>query len=312
MTRSLVLLNPRASRIRVHARRAEVEAALVAALRRRDGEDPEIVTAATPAEVPGQVAAAIRAGATTVVGVGGDGTLREIAAALAGTGVALGIVPGGTGNILAGSLGIPGGMAAAAAALASARPRAIDVGSVRIEPAGSGAPWATTFLVGAGIGFDAEVMASTPDALKRRAGRAAYFARAAILAARIDTRPYRLELDGATLVVEGSIALVANLAELVPGVLRPRLPVVPDDGLLDVIVVGARGPVAGVRALVDQLVRTELGTRYGGASIRVRARDVRISAEPPAAVQVDGDPYPPGALAASVRPGALRVLVPAT
>ncbi|MFO1539666.1 MAG: diacylglycerol/lipid kinase family protein [Chloroflexota bacterium] len=310
MTRSLVLLNPRASRLRVHARRAEVEAALVAALRRRDGMDPEIVVAASAAEVPALVADAIRGGATVVVGVGGDGTLREVAAALAGTDVALGIVPGGTGNILAGSLGIPGAMVAAAETLATARTRAIDLGSVRVEPAGVGDPWDASFLVGAGIGFDAEVMASTPDALKRRAGRAAYFARAALLAARIDTRPYRLELDGDPIAVEGSIALVANLAELIPGVLRPRLPVVPDDGLLDVIVVGARGPVAGVRGLVDQLVRSELGSRYGGASIRVRARDVRIAAGPPAAVQVDGDPYPPGALTASVRPGALRVLVP--
>jgi diacylglycerol kinase (ATP) len=164
--------------------------------------------------------------------------------------------------------------------------------------------------VGAGIGFDARVMATTPSALKERLGRSAYFVQAAWVAARIGAVPYRVTVDGETVELDGSIALVANFAELVPGVVRTRLPVLPDDGLFDVFVLGARNPVAGVRGLVDHLVRSDLGHDAKSGTLRLRGRHVRLEALPHEPLQVDGDALGAGSLEATIRPGALTVLAP--
>ena len=166
------------------------------------------------------------------------------------------------------------------------------------------------FAIGCGAGFDARVMATTPSDLKRRIGRAAYFAQAIRLAASIDAVPYRLTVDGRTIDVDASVALVTNMGQLIPGALGPRLPIEPDDGLLDLIVVGASGPVAGVRGLADQLMRMSLGGDSGSNSLRLRCRSVRVEADRPEPLQVDGDPVGWGSLEATVLPAALDVLVP--
>jgi diacylglycerol kinase family enzyme len=104
--------------------------------------------------------------------------------------------------------------------------------------------------------------------------------------------------------------MVTNMGELIPGVVGPRLAIVPDDGLLDLIVVGARGPLHGIKGLVDQLYRTRLGGGSGSDSLRVRGREIVITADRPEPLQVDGDHVGWGSLSARVLPGALQVLVP--
>jgi diacylglycerol kinase family enzyme len=250
----------------------------------------------------------VAGGIGSVIGVGGDGTLTGIASVLAGTGVPLGIVPAGTGNILAGVLGIPGRPQAAIAALTDSKPRSIDLGEVSIEPADGTEPWRQCFAIGCGIGFDARVMLDTPPGLKRRLGRLAYFAQSAWLAAQIGTVPYRLTIDGQLIEMEGSIAMALNVGELIPGLLGPRLKVAPDDGLLEVIVLGASGPIAGVRGLVDHLLRTQHGHDLERRTLRARGTRVRMESTPAEPIQVDGDAYRPGAIEAGIRPGALTVL----
>src|SRR3954451_11319570 len=86
---------------------------------------------------------------------GGDGTTMQAAAALVGTDVVLGVIPGGTGNLLAGNLRIPASPARAARALVRATPRLFDLGRME-RPAG-----AQYFAVACGAGYDARVMAGT-------------------------------------------------------------------------------------------------------------------------------------------------------
>jgi len=313
MARTLVIVNPAASRLKEAGPRATLIDGLRRVLEQRDGVEPEIAMPPDAAAAIEVVRQAVADGAGLVVGVGGDGTLKDIAQALSGTGVPMGMVPGGTGNVLAGVLGVPGSLEGAVALLADGAPRTIDLGDVRVElDAGPGlAPEVRhmTFMVGAGIGFDARVMQSTSPGLKKRLGRSAYFVQAAWLAANIRAVPYRVTVDGEMFELDGSIALVTNFAELVPGFIRTRLPVVPDDGLFDVFVASARNPVAGVRGLVDHLVRTDLGYDEGAGTLRLRGRTVRLEALPHEPLQVDGDHLGPGALDATIRPGALRVLV---
>jgi diacylglycerol kinase family enzyme len=320
VTESLVIVNPFGSRLRDAGRRAALVGALRDVLERRDGSAPHILETASQEETRPAVEAAVAGGAASVVGVGGDGTLREIAAGLAGSGIPLGIVPGGTGNLVAGILGVPATLSEAVAALSQARARTIDIGHVSLRLTGQSDPSAmadpaaemeATFAIGCGAGFDARVMATTPTHLKRRFGKSAYFAQAFRLALDIEAVPFHITIDGEVIETDASIALITNMGELVPGVVGPRLPIVPDDGLLDLIVVGARGPLHGLKGLIDQLYRTRLGGTSGSDSLRIRGQEIDVVADRPEPLQVDGDHVGWGSLTARVLPGALDVLVPA-
>ena len=309
MPGSLVVVNPYASRVRDRQARQVLTQRIHAVLTARDGVAPRIVETATPEDTRPLVAAALDDGMGAVVGVGGDGTMRDIAAVLADTRVPLGIVPAGTGNQVAAVLGVPLKPEAAIAALAGARTRTIDLGEVRVSPT-DGPVTTSVFIIGCGAGLDARLMATTPGELKRRIGKSAYFMQAARLAPGIRAAPCRIEVDGEVIETETSIVLVGNMGQLMPGVLDLRLPIDPSDGLFDMIAVGAHGPLHGLVGLADQLWRTELGGRSGATSIRRRGRVISITPERPEPMQIDGDYVGEGSLNARILPGALKVLVP--
>jgi diacylglycerol kinase family enzyme len=101
--------------------------------------------------------------------------------------------------------------------------------------------------------------------------------------------------------------LVANAGEIVPGRIGPRQPIDPTDGLLDLIVVGGRDLLAGLRGAAALLLRSG---EQSGTVIRRGIRTVRIESDPAQPVQTDGDAHPAGTLEAEVIPAALRVLGP--
>jgi diacylglycerol kinase family enzyme len=210
-------------------------------------------------------------------------------------------------------LGVPSDLRRAAAALRTARPRPIDLADVTIEladrPPGA-PPVRTVSAIGCGIGFDARLMGTTHPESKARWGRIAYLLQAVTLAGSVGVVPYHLVIDGHEIEVEASIAMVTNMGDMVPGVIRPRFPAIPDDGLLDVFVVGARHALQGIAGLADQLLRTGTGGGPGSRTLRFRCRSARLASTPPEPIQVDGDPWGDGALEAVVRPGALVMLVP--
>ncbi len=309
MSRSLVIVNPSASRLRDEEARRSLKQQVGVVLTRRDGFAPEIVETTDGGESQSLVEAALADGAPSVVGVGGDGTLRGLASVLAGRGVPMGIVPGGTGNQVAAVLGIPSSPTEAIAALEHARRRDLDIGEARKHLASGVVE--SIFILGCGAGLDARLMATTSSASKRRYGKTAYFAQGVRLAMRVDASPVRISLDGEIIETEASLALVGNMGHLVPGVVGLRLPLDPEDGLLDLIVVAARGPIHGLKGLFDQLTRTALGGTSGSDSLRLRGRHISVEFHSPAPMQVDGDYVGEGSLEARVRPGALEVLVPA-
>src|SRR4029453_8366580 len=113
----------------------------------------------------GEVAGARATDFDVVFALGGDGTVMEVAGALAGTGRPIGVLAGGTGNLLARALGIPLRIRDAVPALIKGKELLIDLG--RLD---SG----RRFAIAAGVGIDAQMVAETPSWLKRRLGVVAY------------------------------------------------------------------------------------------------------------------------------------------
>ncbi len=166
MSRSVLIYNPRAGRV---LRRPGIIAKIQAALRPGSGTLDTVMTEGP--DTAGAIATReIGAGATTIFVCGGDGTINEVAQALEGTGIALGVLPGGTACVLARELGLGNDPVRAAAALATAVPREIAAGRLR-RPDGS----TRLFLMMAGAGFDARIIHGGDLRLKDRIGKLAYW-----------------------------------------------------------------------------------------------------------------------------------------
>jgi diacylglycerol kinase family enzyme len=226
----------------------------------------------------------------------------QIAAALVGTGLPLGLVPGGTGNLLAGNLRLPRNAAKAARALLTARPHAIDIGVVD-RPDG-----AHYFAVASGTGFDAELMAETSAAAKQRLKFGAYVARAVAKLGAVRSVRHRITVDGEAHEVGAAMLLVMNCAELVPPFVRLHRDIEPDDGWLDVVALRADG-IGGSFAAVWDLFR---GAANGAGRVwwgRGRAIRVEVVSDRPRPVQLDGELIGNTPFETRLLPGALTVLV---
>ncbi len=245
----------------------------------------------------------VAAGMDAIAVLGGDGTTMRAAAALVGTQIPLGMIPGGTGNILAGNLRIPRSPLEAADVLVSGSRRSVDLGRVG-RPDGD-----HFFAVAAGAGVDAQVMAATPAASKRRWGMAAYIWEALRLVSEFRTRSYEIILDGDRLQTDATMVLVANCGEVFPPHLKMGPDVALDDGWFHVAIVRATGLWQALR-VVWQVVRQHQTTLPPGLLDFHKARHVTVTANPGQAVQLDGDPCGATPFSAVIVPAAIQVLAP--
>ena len=166
---------------------------------------------------------------------GGDGTVAACAGALAGTGVAMALVPFGTGNLLARNLGIPLEMAEALDVAFGPDERTLDVLEAGEQ----------RFVVMAGLGFDAALMRDTDEDLKDRIGWLAYVGGMAKALRRTPRARFTMTIDDGPPETSQAIGvLVGNVGQLQAGItLMPDAR--PDDGQLDVLVLAPR-TVAGL------------------------------------------------------------------
>jgi diacylglycerol kinase family enzyme len=239
---------------------------------------------------------AVAAGAGLVFAVGGDGTVRACAEALAGTAIPLAIVPRGTANLAARALGIPHRLDAALAAGFRGHERRIDLATAD----------GMTYAAMAGLGVDAAVVAAAPAGLKARAGWLAYAAAGARLA-HGPCATFDLSLDGTPLTCAARSVVVGN-AGLLPGgfVLLPGARL--DDGHLDVGILAPSSLLDWGRVAHRVLTQSRRESR---PLLSYRARHVEIRADRELPRQVDGEVIEPGrALTVTVLPAALLVRVP--
>lgn len=245
----------------------------------------------------------VDAGVDVVVAVGGDGAVLQVVNALAETKVALGIIPMGTGNLLAGNLGIPHQLDRAVDVLVNGHHRRIDLGRVTVGGKDH------DFTVACGVGFDARVMQATDTREKRRLGKLAYLVQAIRQAQHVRDVTREIILDGRSSSRKATQALIANFGQM-GSLVETRREIQPDDGLLDVIVVRAPGPVLGLLAGWEALRQRNLGASAAGHVFRAQAREVRIATRRARLVETDGSVVGTTPIIASIRPAALTVIVP--
>lgn len=298
MTRVAVVTNP------VRDPRGRALRRVRAVCRERGWSAPLALT--TTAVEPGlaQAREAVATGADLVVAVGGDGTVREVAAALAGTRIALGVVPSGTANLLARNLRLPLRSVDRAVDLAvdgAARP--LDLVQVRLtRPAAR--PVVTTSLVICGLGHDGATIDAVRPGLKRVVGWPAYlepgvwrlWAPLLPVSVTVDAGPR--DRHDAWSVLVGSCGRIPFGIEVLPGAR-------PDDGLLDVALVAPRHPGQWVTVALATVLH--LRRDLPGLTSQT-GRQVTVTSPVPLTAQVDGDPFTGvTVLEATVRPAALTV-----
>ncbi len=280
----------------------------------------------TTVEDPGQgiTRRAIDDGIDAVLVAGGDGTVRAVSEAVAGSGVPLAIVPSGTGNLLARNLNLPlDDPAAVIRAVFAGDEHPIDIGWAEIT-APDGSQSTHAFVVLAGIGLDADMIANTRPDLKKSVGWVAYIDGAARSLPK--AKPFRVvyQIDARRLhSTKAYSMLFANCGTLPAGIA-----LIPDasitDGGLDMVIFQPRGPfgwLAVWRTVWWQnsvLRRTKTGRRMlelTGTSGSVRflqGTTVEAAASSAIPVELDGDEF---GLASRIRcridEGALRIVLPA-
>lgn len=247
--------------------------------------------------------AGVANGVDAVVVFGGDGTTNLAATALVGTDVALGLVPGGTGNLLAGNLRIPGSPVAAAQTIARGRVRRIDLGRLE-RPDG-----VRYFAVACGAGADARVMGETGSSQKRRFGVGGYLATLARVLPQIRSADCEITVDGRPLRARAALVLALNCGEMIPPILRIREGAVPDDGVLDVMVLTADSAWGCLRGAGRALQNVALGTGETRYLRYARGQEITIDADPPQPVQFDGDVSGTTPVAMALVRSAIAVLV---
>ena len=289
-----IIINPVAGGSRAAVGRSR--AVLASAVAEAGGAPAEVFLTQWRGHARELAQAAVRRGATRVIAWGGDGTVSEVASALAFSPVALGIVPAGSGNGLARELGVACRPAEAITQAIRAEPRAIDVGELD----------GRLFVNLAGIGLDAYVASVFDVQSSRRRGFVMY---AGITARALRTYPpahYSIRTGEGRSDVRAVLVTIANSAQFGNGArIAPGARV--DDGLLDLVVVTEE---ARWRT-VCQLPRLFTGTvdRVPGCSIR-RITQATIESERPILFHVDGEPVQGGtSLRARVHPRALWVAV---
>jgi diacylglycerol kinase (ATP) len=215
-----------------------------------------------------------------VLTLGGDGTAMEVAGALAWSGIPIGVLPGGTGNLLARALGVPMRVEKAVPALLAGSRKRIDLGVVKGH----------RFAVAAGVGIDAAMVEETPAWLKRRLGVLAYTLMATKAALRAVLRRQfflaRIEVDGEVIERRAAAVLFANFGAILENRIAFGPEIAVDDGVLDCCIFSPSNLRDALRIMwrvtrrdfrPDRAILYRKGTRF------------RIETDPVLPLQADGE-----------------------
>jgi diacylglycerol kinase (ATP) len=251
-----------------------------------------------------QLATTLASGYDVVFTLGGDGTAMEVVGALAGLGgPPVGILPGGTGNLIARTLGIPLDVRRAVPFLLDGEDIRVDLGVLT----GARPGLRRRFAFAAGVGIDATMIAEASPALKRQIGVMAYMISWSKAAMSPETFRARLTVDGETFEQDASAVMVANFGSVLNDLIQLGPGIRQDDGKLDLCVFSP-GTATDAARVAWRLLRKDF--REDPCMVYRAGRNFQIETDPPRAVQADGDLLGSTPFGVTVEPLAAQLLVP--
>ncbi len=294
--RAAIIYNPVARGLARHQHLLHRTTGLLA----QQGIDAALIPTTAPGTAGAQAKQQIEEGCDLILAAGGDGTINEVVDGMLHTGVPLGILPGGTANVLAREVGLPIHIGRATSQISTLQPCSIAVGSTKIDGAG-----ARSFVCMAGAGLDAEIVYRINLDLKAAAGKLAYYLGGFAQVFR-PIHEFEVTVDGKQF--EASFALVTRVRNY-----GGDLEIARDASLMrdDFTVVLFRGKVSA--RYLGYLVGVATGQvhRIKGCTI-LRGRSV-ICLAPQARhiyAQVDGEFAGKLPMSAEIIPNALTLLLP--
>ena len=252
-------------------------------------------------EAPGHAAILAKAHAhkyDAVFTLGGDGTVMEVLGALAHKGPPIGVLAGGTANVVARTLRIPLNPAHAVPLLLAGDQATMDLGRL-----GDG----RRFAIGVGVGLDATMIAEAPARLKKRLGFMAYVIGGYKAVLRNQKFILRLTVDGVVYERTASAILVANFGAVLNDLVAFGDGIVHDDGLLDACVFSPNSLWDALRILW-KMIRKDFSP--DPCLFYKSGREFRVETIPPMIAQADGELLPDTPLSVSVDPLAGCLLIP--
>jgi YegS/Rv2252/BmrU family lipid kinase len=286
----LLIVNPasrRAKRLRNKAMKAFAEA----------GVECDFLST----EAPGHAAVLAKTHAhkyDAVFTLGGDGTVMEVLGALAHQGPPVGILAGGTANVVARTLGIPLNPSRAVPLLLAGDEAMMDLGRL-----GDG----RRFAIGVGVGLDATMISEAPARLKKRFGFMAYVVGGYKAVLRNKKFILRLTVDGVVHELPASAILIANFGAVLNNLVAFGDGIAHDDGLLNACVFSPDSLLDAVRILW-RMIRKDF--RPDPCLFYRSGREFRVETIPPMIAQADGELLPDTPLSVSVDPLAGCLLIP--
>ncbi len=290
--RVLLIVNPasrRGARVRARTIRAFADA----------GVECDVM----PTEAPGHAAIIATTHAhryQAVFTLGGDGTVMEVLGALAHHGPPVGILAGGTGNVVARTLGIPLNPARAVPALLRGDEVRLDLGRL-----GDG----RRFAIGVGVGLDATMIAEAPAKLKKRLGFMAYVIGGYKAVLRNRRFALRLTVDGEVFELTASAVLIANFGAVLNDLVTLGDGIAHDDGQLNACVFSPQNLRDALR-IFWRMIRKDF--RSDPCLFYKSGREFRVDTVPSMPSQADGELLSGTPLTVSVDPLAGRLLIPRT
>jgi len=238
---------------------------------------------------------AIRQGADLILVLGGDGTVNEVVQGLAHSKVPLGVLPGGTANVLAMELGLGSRSEPAARTLAGFEPRPVALGQIR------GSFGSRYFLLMAGAGLDANIVYEVSAGLKNAAGKLAYWAAGS---AAFFKRVEQLEVRVDDRVYPCGFALISRVRNY-GGDLEIASGASLHDDDFEVVLFEGSNPLRYAWYMLNVAVKRV--QRIAGVTV-LRAQHVEILTATP--VQIDGEYLGRQTVTIEIVPGALQLLLP--
>lgn len=238
-----------------------------------------------------------------VIASGGDGTVSAVAGAVINSNIPLGIIPRGTANAFSVALGIPTNVQGACEVIIAGLTRTVDMAYCNSLP----------MILLAGVGFEAETVNKADRDAKKRWGPLAY-----IMAGWQQLKEQKdfetiIEINGEINRVEAAAITIANVAPATSVLAQGLGQIVPDDGLLEVLIytspVNKMQAVAGMMGLLGAgLLKVEI---QRDNLIGFRAQRIKISTNPPQKVVVDGEIIGTTPIEVECVPRGLTIMTPA-